>query len=180
LSLPANVRINIGAPFPTIIQGSSFITMGKVNGAWTIGASGKLIASQNPGVVPTDYVIVWDDVANRWLKISLSNLITVAAQAPTQRSVTASPIVVGVTDQRLNVNISAGSPTCTLPQASTRSGLAVTFKDVGNNFAAHNLTITPFAGDTIDGAASLVLLNNRQAVTLVPFNDTVNTGWAIE
>jgi hypothetical protein len=180
MALPANIRVNVAVPFPAMVQGSSFITLGKTNGVWTVGASGRLINTANPGVIATDYVLVWDDVAQAWIKISLSNLITVAGTARTQRSVTASPIVVGGGDQILNVNISAGAPTCTLPQASTRAGLPLTFKDVGAQFGAHNLTITPFAGDTIDGAASLVLNVNRQGMTLVPFNDTVNTGWAIE
>jgi hypothetical protein len=103
-----------------------------------------------------------------------------ASTVRVQRSVISSPITVGPTDEILNINISSGSPACTLPQASTRAGKAVTFKDVGSQFGAHNLTITPFAGDTIDGAASLVLNANRAGLTLVPFNDGINTGWAIE
>ena|SRR5215467_2338030 len=96
-----------------------------------------------------------------------------------QRSITSSPIVIGSTDEILNINISSGSPSCTLPSASSRSGLPLTFKDSGGQFGAHNLTITPFAGDTIDGLPSITLNVNFQGVTLVPFNDTVNTGWAI-
>jgi hypothetical protein len=96
-----------------------------------------------------------------------------------QRSVTASPITVVPSDSILNVNISTGSPICTLPPASSRNGSPLTYKDVGGQFAAHNLTLTPFAGDTIDGAASLVLNANRQSITLTPFNDGVNTGWFI-
>lgn len=180
MALPANLRVNLSVPFPALVTGSSFITVGKANGVWAVGASGDLIGSANPGVVPTDFVLVWDSVAKGWIKISLSNLITVAAAVRAQRSVTASPIVVGPTDSILNININAGAPTCALPQALTRAGAPVTFKDVGAQFAAHNLTITPFAGDNIDGGASLVLNINRQGVTLVPFNDGVNTGWAIE
>lgn len=97
-----------------------------------------------------------------------------------QHSVIASPITVNATDEIINVNISSGSPTCTLPQASTRAGKAVTFKDVAAQFQAHPLTLTAFGGDNIDGAASIVLALNRQSVTLVPFNDGANTGWAIE
>jgi hypothetical protein len=180
MALPANIRVNLAVPFPAMVQGSSFITLGKTNGVWTVGASGRLINTANPGVIATDYVLVWDDVAQAWLKIALSNLITAAAVTRLQRSVTASPIVVGPTDQILNVNINAGAPTCTLPQASTRAGVPLTFKDVGGQFAAHSLTLTAFAGDNIDSAGSIVLALNRQSVTLVPFNDGANTGWAIE
>ena len=178
---PANVRVNTQVPFPAFVTGSGPITVGKTpGGVWTIGANGRVVQTANPGVVPTDYVLVWDDVAQSWIKVSLSNLITQAQAVRAQRSVTTSPITVGPTDSILNININAGTPSCTLPQASTRAGAPVTFKDVGAHFAAHNLTLTAFAGDTIDGAGSLVLTVNRQGVTLVPFNDTVNVGWAIE
>ena len=100
--------------------------------------------------------------------------------ARTQRLVTTSPITVGGTDQIINVNISAGSPTCTLPLASSRAGVVLTFKDVGGNFGAHSLTITPVGGDTIDGLASLVLSTNRMTINLVPANDGTTTGWFIE
>jgi hypothetical protein len=179
---PANIRVNIGAPFPALVQGSGFITLGKaVGGVWTIGANGRLINTANPGVVATDYVLVWDDVAQAWIKISLSNLITQAQAVRAQRSVTASPIVVGPTDSILNVNIATGAPTCTLPQASTRAGAPVTFKDVGGQFGLHPLTITPFAGDNIDGGGAITLNTPHQGVTLVPANDGVNTTvWSIE
>jgi hypothetical protein len=178
---PANIRINTQVPFPAMVVGSGPITVAKtVGGVWTIGANGRIINTANPGLVATDYVLVWDDVAQAWLKISLPNLITQAAQVRTQRSVTSSPITVGPTDQILNVNISAGTPSCTLPQASSRAGLAVTFKDVGANFVAHPLNVTAFAGDTIDGVGGMTLNQNRMAVTLVPFNDGTNIGWAVE
>jgi hypothetical protein len=180
LTLPANIRVNVAVPFPAMVTTASFITITKTNGLWIIGANGRFINTANPGIIATDYVIVWDDAAQTWLKISLSNLITQAQAIRAQRSVTVSPITVGPTDNILNVNISGVSPTCTLPQASTRAGAPVTFKDVGAQFQAHPLTITPFAGDTIDGAGSIVLNLNHQGVTLVPFNDGANTGWAIE
>jgi hypothetical protein len=98
----------------------------------------------------------------------------------TQRSVTSSPITVASSDQILNVNINTGIPTCTLPAYGTRSGNAVTFKDVGGNFGTNTLTILPSGTDTIDGQTSVILANNYEAITLVPFNDGVNAGWAIE
>jgi hypothetical protein len=98
----------------------------------------------------------------------------------TQRSVTSSPITVSSGDQILNVNIKTGTPLCTLPIATGRAGNAVTFKDVGGNFSSNELVITPNSGDTIDGQPVLILNNNFQTATLVPFNDGVNTGWSIE
>jgi hypothetical protein len=96
-----------------------------------------------------------------------------------QRSVTSSPITVASNDTILNINITTGSPTCTLPAASTRSGAAVCFKDVGSQFGAHPLTITPTGAETIDGLASVTLTVNRQYIWLTPYNDAVNSGWSI-
>jgi hypothetical protein len=46
-------------------------------------------------------------------------------------------------------------------------------------FGAHPLTITPAAGELIDGLASVTLTVNHSRITLTPFNDGVNTGWEI-
>lgn len=179
MTLPANVRVNAQVPFPAMVQGSGPVTIAKQNGIWTVGFSISNLGIQNPPPLnnfPTDYLLVWDSVAKQFIQVPLSALSSLARA---QRSVTASPIVIAATDMMLNVNINSGSPTCTLPGAATRAGVPLTFKDVGGNFAAHNLTITPAGGETIDGAASLILSANRQAVTLNPFNDGVNSGWFI-
>ncbi len=180
--VPADIRVSTQVPFPAMVTGSGPVTLTKKNGVWQIGFTIAAFGSQNPpiGNYPMNYVLAWDDVAKQFFKISLSNLVSVVQGARNQRLVTASPIVVASTDQIINVNIAAGGPTCALPVASTRAGVPLTFKDVGGNFAAHNLTITPAGGDTIDGAASLVLNVNRQGVTLVPANDGTSSGWFIE
>lgn len=182
---PANIRVNTQAPFPTMVQGAGPITIGKNLGVWQVGFSIIPFQSQNPpvGNFPTDFLLGFDANANQFFKISLTNLFasfTPPASVRIQRLVTTSPITVVGGDQIINVNISSVSPTCTLPLASSRAGNAVTFKDVGGNFAAHPLTITPAGGDNIDGGGAIVLSNNRQAVTLVPANDGSTVGWAIE
>jgi hypothetical protein len=97
-----------------------------------------------------------------------------------QRRVSASPIVVAATDVVINCNIASGSPTCSLPMASTRGGVKLIFKDVGGQFAAHPLTITPYAGDTMDGLTTVTLNVNYQRLTLRPLNDGIGNGWSIE
>jgi hypothetical protein len=148
---PANVRVNVQVPFPAMVTGSGPITIAKVNGVWQVGFS----------------LTVFQQIFS--------------VQARTQRSVTASPVGVQTTppDGIINVNIATGNPTCLLPLANTRAGAPLTFKDVGGNFAAHPLVITAAGADTIDGLATITLDQARQAVTLVPFNDGVNTGWFI-
>jgi hypothetical protein len=147
------IRVNTQVPFPALVTGSGPITITKVNGVWQVGFSATIFA-QIFG-------------------------ITIGASRA-QRSVTASPIVVQAIDQILNVNIPAGAPVCTLPPFAPRLGLPVTFKDVGGNFGAHPLTISGAGGDLIDGQASITLNGNFEVVTLVPFNDTVNSGWSLQ
>jgi hypothetical protein len=95
-----------------------------------------------------------------------------------QRLVTTTPIVVQTTDQIINCNVPVAA-LCQLPPSGSRAGMPLTFKDLGQA-SLHPITITTTGGETIDGHSSIILNNNRQAVTFVPFNDGVSTGWAIE
>lgn len=179
MTAPASLRFNVNVPFPALVQGSGPVTIAKQSGIWTIGFQIANLATQIPPVAnyPTDYLLVYDAVAQTFFKISMASLGIGGARL--QRSVTATPIVISSNDQILNCNINVAAA-CALPAAASRNGVPLTFKDVGAQFGAHNLTITPNGAETIDGAATLVLNVNRQGVTLVPFNDGVNSGWAIE
>jgi hypothetical protein len=93
-----------------------------------------------------------------------------------QRSVTSGPVSINATDSIVNLNC-ASPTTVNLPAASGRNGASLTFKDVGGLAAANNITITRAGSDLIDGATTFVMTNNRQMITLNPFNDGVNAGW---
>ncbi len=95
-----------------------------------------------------------------------------------QRSVTLTPVDIFANDQILNCNINVPA-TCLLPDAASRLGNALTFKDVGAQFKNNNLVITASGADLIDNAANITLAVNRMEITLTPFNDGVNTGWFI-
>ncbi len=183
MSLPANIRVNAQLPFPSLITGTGPITIGKANGIWQIGFTIDAFGSQNPGVgsFPTDFLLAYDSLNKVFFKISLSDLVAAVnsgAVRRLQRLVTATPIVIASIDQIINCDINA-TAACALPASVLRAGAPLTFKDLGQA-AAHNITITPNGAETIDGLASLVLKNNFQSVTLVPFNDGTNAGWAIE
>jgi hypothetical protein len=102
------------------------------------------------------------------------------ALAEGQRRVTTSPITVSATDAIINCNITTGTAACTLPDASTRAGQPIIFKDAGGQFGAHPLTITPFAGQTIDGLSNVVMTENYQRLRLRPYNDGTGTGWSVD
>lgn len=114
-----------------------------------------------------------DDIAT-----ALTGIGPTGGGARTQRSVTSGPVTISGTDSILNLNLS--SPTnISLPAAATRNGAPLTFKDVGGQAGAHNVTLTANGTEKIDGVSTLVMGGNYQAVTVNPFNDGVNTGWFI-
>jgi hypothetical protein len=181
MALPVALRVMPQVPFPALVTGSGPVRVGKsATGVWTISFDIVDLGLQipSPGNYANEYVIVYDAVAKNFFRLSLATIASLGGGAKSQRSVTASPIVIAATDIQLNVNISTGSPTCAIPLAASRNGVPLTFKDVGGQFSAHNLTLT--FTDTIEGGAGpLVLGANRQELTITPFNDGVNSGWFI-
>lgn len=175
MGLPATVRVNTTVNFPSLVFGTGPIILTKLNGVWTVGFSMASLAVQTPAPAnyATDYFLMYDSVANQLFNVPITG--GPFGRARMQRSVTSTPIVVTATDEVLNCNINVNAA-CALPAAASRLGLPLTFKDLGQA-SAHNITITPNGAETIDGAANVKLTNNRQELTLVPFNDGVNSGW---
>jgi hypothetical protein len=179
MASPQNIRAYSPIPFPALVRGFGPITVTKANGIWTIGFDIADLTAHVPSFsdLPVEYVVVYDSIHNTFFKISLASLGL--GGASTQRVALASPIVVVGSDQIINFNINAGAPVCTLPASATRNGAPLTFKDAGGHAAAHNLTITPAVGETIDGQPAAVITTNFGQVILVPYNDGTNTGWAL-
>jgi len=143
-----------------------------VQGDVGVTVNGNALATINPH----DQGVLTKTDSDTWTLVFDQTVVSSVAR--TQRSITATPIVIASNDQILNCNIAAPA-TCALPAAAIRSGIPLTFKDVGAQFGANNLVITPNGAETIDSAANITLKNNRQEVTLIPFTDGVNTGWFI-
>ena len=179
------IRVNTQVPFPAMVTASGPIVLSKNTGIWNIGFSILPFATQTPPSAnwPLDFLFGYDANINAFFKISLSELITLITPPtpiPVQRLVTASGFSILTTDAIINVNISSGTPSVTLPSAASRTGASLTFKDVGGHFAAAPLTITPAAGDNIDGGGAITLGTNYQSIKLVPANDGTTVGWSIE
>jgi hypothetical protein len=181
MAIPPRIRVNVAAPFPSLVTGNGPIGIGKNNGIWTVFFNMGVLAPQSPSPAnyTTDFLLVYDSLSQTYFRMPLSSLSTTSVVTRTQRSVTTGPIVISSADQILNINIPSGAPTCALPPSASRAGAPLTFKDVGNHFSTNSLTITPNGAETIDGASSLILNVNRSAVTLNPFNDASNSGWFI-
>ena len=68
----------------------------------------------------------------------------------------------------VQVDVQTTTKTVTLPQASLYTGRLLTIKDKFGNCSNYNITVSPLAGDTIDGSSSNYILSNAgAAVSLV-------------
>ena len=178
MTLPANIRVNVGAPFPALVKGGGGLSIQKANGVWTLGLGYPQLGIQALPVLTnfaTDYVAVYDSIAQTYFLLPLS--ATGIGGGRAQRAVTGGPVTINFTDQILHLNLTAPT-TITLPPFGGRAGVPLLFKDVGMQAAANNVTIAAAAGEFIDGSFPSVVLNqNGQAINLVPANDGVNAGW---
>jgi hypothetical protein len=78
----------------------------------------------------------------------------------------------------VGVDTSSIAHTITVPEiALLTRATRLTIKDIIGNASAFNITVTPSAGDTIDGGASRVISTNRGYVTVVP--RLGHTDWAV-
>ena len=77
MTIPAQIRFNLNAPFPSLVTGSGPISVNKMNGIWSIGYSVANLSKQNPppaAGLTTGYVTVWDSQANAFYNVPLSAL----------------------------------------------------------------------------------------------------------
>lgn len=95
-------------------------------------------------------------------------------EAKPQRAISGSAnLPVQSTDSILNVNVTSGGFVVPVPPANTRAGAPLTFKQV---FGGSAYTLVATLPDTLDGLTSVTVSG---AVTLRPYNDGINGGYAI-
>jgi hypothetical protein len=58
MSLPPNIRVNARVPFPSSVQGASFISVSKANGSWTITPNFRGLQNAAPS---TNYLVAVQD-----------------------------------------------------------------------------------------------------------------------
>ena len=150
MTLPANIRVNVRAPFPTRVNGAAFIEVSKSNGIWTIKPDYRLLA-QNPSLTPTQVVALQDTLTGVW-SYTNANLFLFGALGKYRIITSAGAVTVQTSDLILLMNASpAGTSTINLPLSVSRSGAPVIIKDLAGNANTDNITIAPAAGETIDG-----------------------------
>ena len=173
------IRTNIGVPFPALVKGSGPITVTKVNGVWTVGYSiaGIFVQIPLPSAYATDYVLIWDSVANTFARVSLATLIAgINAQAPTFDFAPGDYNVTTETTLFINKAIPAAH-NINLPTVASRNGIPIIIKDCVGNAASFVATIVPNGAERIDGLAALPINSNYGGFKLVPV--TSLGGWSI-
>ena len=168
MSLPANIRVNVRAPFPTQVASTSFITVSKANGIWTI-APNYLNLAENPGLTATQVFALQDTVTGLWSYMSAQLLI--ASALSNYRTVTTVGVVNFLaTDTILLLKkSSSGASTVNLPLAASRGGVPVTVKDLTGDANTNNITLVPAGSDTIDGFSAAAAAANGVAVIDVDY-----------
>ena len=181
MSLPANIRVNVRAPFPTQVIGTSFISATKANGIWTISPNYLRLAN-NPALTPTQVFALQDTLTGQWSYMSAALLISTAL-SNYRIATTVGVVNFLATDTILILQKAAsGASTVNLPLASSRGGVPATIKDLTGDANTNNITIVPSGADTIDGFSAAAAAANGVAVididygfkTLYPL---VNGGW---
>ena len=80
-------------------------------------------------------------------------------------------------DHLIDCNTNSNAITISLPAANvTNVGLTYVVKDTTGNAVTNNITLDANASETIDNAATYVITNNRECVTII--NDGTN-GWLV-
>jgi hypothetical protein len=105
MTMPASIRVNTQAPFPSLVNSTAPATISKANGVWTIGLSIASLGTQVPvpGSYATDFVLVWDSVNQTYFKMSLTAVLALPVY-------TVATLPTGTLGARAAVSDATGSP----------------------------------------------------------------------
>ena len=76
MTLPANIRINVKAPFPANVSGAGFVTVSKNNGIWTIGVDYTKLSQLNVSAdIPAALVAVYDPATKQYNTLTTAQIV---------------------------------------------------------------------------------------------------------
>ena len=162
--------------FPAQALGRNGIGIAKEDGVFyvDIDYSEYVPVSSIPGGdVPNLYTLLWNNATGVYMLAPITLVGQLYVQGATV-VVTTTPYEVLQNDGAVIVKLAVPAPTAiNLPFASAKNG-PVHISDGALNAAANNITITPAAGETINGLASWKLAGNGAGITLYP---VAGVGW---
>lgn len=152
MSLPANILVVVGAPFPARVQGAGFIALSKANGIWTIRPDYTVLAPLlTLAELPSSLIAIYDPATGQFNSITAAQLG--GSGSSIYRMVTAAGDV-AITGNDFVILMNKTVPAATninLPASIGRNGVPVTVKDYGGIALANPITFVVAAGETIDG-----------------------------
>lgn len=170
MTLPANIRVNMSAPFPAMVRGSGVVAVTKANGIWTVSlnyaALGLSAAVPDPA---NTYVLVWNALTGVFTMVPISY---VASQHAVKILTAPGPYPALPTDEVLIVKQLVGAAfTITVDWSQRTKPLRVV--DGKGDAAVNNITVTPAAGQSQLAAVnfSYVIDGNGGSITLTPLPD---------
>lgn len=169
MTIPANVRVNVGAPFPAQVKGSpqGLIAVSKANGIWTVKLN---YAAYVPVPVIADpantVVLVYNSVTGIYSLVPISQIlnsksvVTVNAAGPYAAQPSDDVILVKFTPMAITVDWS-------------KRAKPLRVVDAKGDADVNNITITPSVGQTQLAAVNYVYVIDGKggSVILTPLPD---------
>jgi hypothetical protein len=166
VTLPASIRVNVRASFPSLVGGAAFISVNKSNGIWSITPNYLLLA-QAPALTSSMVIAVQDQLTGVFSYVPASSL---ASNTGYRIVTTVGSVSVLSTDTVILLQKSPSGPsTLNLPPSASRSGVPIIIKDITGDANTNNDTIVPAAGETIDGLSAAAAAANGIAVIDVDY-----------
>ncbi len=155
MSLPPNIRVNFGDPFPATVKGGGLIAIQKTNGIWTVSVNfALLLPGVNAVVDPAhSYVLVYNSLTGAASLVLATAFVAVPvlpARTPAHNAV----VNIVNSDVEVGIDATGGSVTCPLPSVAAwtlanPNGLELTIFDYkGQATLANTITPTLNGGDT--------------------------------
>lgn len=159
MTFPANIRFNARVSFPTRVQGSSFITVLKSNGVWTVAPDFSRI--NVAGSINFTQQFFLYDPANKSYALVNANSAFGALVGQYRQVTSAGDVTILATDSIILMNKAVGAATnINLPKSSSRNGMPLKIKDLKGDANTNNITLVPYSGETIDGFSAAQAVAN--------------------
>ena len=171
-AIPANVRVNIGAPFPSLVKGSpqGLIAVAKQNGIWTVtlnyAAMGLTPVIADPN---NSYVLIYNPLTGLYAVVPIS---TITSNKSVRIITTVGPQAAQPADDVIIIKQAvAAAFNLTVDWSARTKPLRVV--DGRGDAAVNNITITPTAGQSQLAQVNYVYTidQNGGSIILTPLPD---------
>lgn len=170
MTLPANIRVNMSAPFPATVKGSGGIGVSKRNGIWTVFLNYLGFGTAQTVADPANtYTLVWNILTGVFTLVPISTVVTSKA---VKVITVAGPYAAQPNDEVLIIKQAVGAPfTVTVDWSQRSKPLRVV--DGKGDAAVNNITVTPAAGQSQMATVnySYPIDGNGGSITLTPLPD---------